>query len=297
MKFREYEKIHRLGKEEVEGILDVAVYVQEKIDGANTSIWMDPETKTIQCGSRTRHLPDSESFNGFTEYAKNHAGIKKFFEMNPALVLYGEWLVRHTIQYQETAYRKFYLFDIYNPETDEYLSQEDVIKTAQAFKIDFAPIVGEFKYSDVEGIKALVGKSSFGDRGEGVVIKPVKPFKNKFGSHVYAKLVTKSFKEDNAVVFEGNNKHSDTYWEVYFVNKFITLPRVQKVMNKLQPTINEKLDMKHIPRIMGTVYHDMITEEGWEIANEKQKIDFGALKRIADKKTKQIFIDILNDSI
>lgn len=38
--FIKYPKIHRLGKEETEGILNALCYIQEKIDGANTSIWI-----------------------------------------------------------------------------------------------------------------------------------------------------------------------------------------------------------------------------------------------------------------
>ena len=55
--------------------------------------------------------------------------------------------------------------------------------------------------------------------------------------------------------------------------------------------------MKHIPRIIGTVYHDLITEEAWEIANKAKKIDYDTLKRICQKKAKQVYIDILNDSL
>lgn len=36
--FKPYFKIHRLGKEETEGILIGECHVEEKIDGANTSI-------------------------------------------------------------------------------------------------------------------------------------------------------------------------------------------------------------------------------------------------------------------
>jgi len=54
-RFLKYPKIHRLGKSETEGILDGQCYIQEKIDGANTSIWMD-EDGTIHCGSRNNDL-------------------------------------------------------------------------------------------------------------------------------------------------------------------------------------------------------------------------------------------------
>ena len=74
MEFKTYPKIHRLGKEETDGLIEgteetLFLTIQEKIDGANTSIWMDKDG-VVQCGSRTRQLPADESFNGFVEWAK-----------------------------------------------------------------------------------------------------------------------------------------------------------------------------------------------------------------------------------
>ena len=38
--FERYHKIYRIEKSENQGILDGLCHVQEKIDGANASIWM-----------------------------------------------------------------------------------------------------------------------------------------------------------------------------------------------------------------------------------------------------------------
>ena len=106
MPFVEYKKIKRLGDEENDGILLGTCFIQEKIDGANTSIWI--EDGDIHCGSRTQDLYKSEKgFNGFVQYARTHAGIAKLLEANPSYRLYGEWLVRHTISYNETFYKEW----------------------------------------------------------------------------------------------------------------------------------------------------------------------------------------------
>src|SRR4051812_35005769 len=102
--FRSYGKIHRLGKEEVEGILSGLCHIQEKVDGANTSIWL-AENGELKMASRTRILGDEE-FNGFVPWVKAHPLIEDYLRNNPKHRLYGEWLVRHTIAYKETAYRK-----------------------------------------------------------------------------------------------------------------------------------------------------------------------------------------------
>jgi thiol-disulfide isomerase/thioredoxin len=293
MAHRHYGKIHRLGKEETEGILEGLCHIQEKVDGANAQIWI--EDGIIHTGSRTRDV-SNESFNGLTEYARNHQGIIKLLTEYPNYRLYGEWLVRHTIQYNETVYKKFYLFDIYHNETECFLDAMDVFDTAKAYGIEAVPYYGGIENPTMEQLMEFVGKSEFGDRGEGIVVKNY-DFMNVFGDFNFAKIVTPSFQEDNGIAFGGNNKHSDTYWEMYIVNKYMTLARIKKVMDKTQPLVDKALDMEHIPRIIGSAYHDMLTEEIWDITKKVPKVDFKALARLAQKKARQVYVDILNGSI
>lgn len=305
MEFRKYDKVHRLGKEETDGILLGTVHVEEKVDGANLSIWLGSGGE-IRVGSRNNDLTaNGNEFNGAVKYVNTHPGIKKFFEENNNCRLYGEWLVKHTIEYNPTAYKKFYLFDIFIESEIEagedtvprgFLNPQVVHDLANQYGIDVVPYLGKFENPTFEELKKLMGASKFGDRGEGIVLKNV-GFKNTFGDFCYAKIVDEAFKEDNGITFGGNNKFSDTYWEVWIMNKFIDVPRVQKIMNKIQPMVNERMDMKHIPRVMHAVYHDMITEEAWTISQKARKIDFDALQRVCYKKIKQVYVSILNDSI
>ena len=81
---------------------------------------------------------------------------------------------------------------------------------------------------------------------------------------------------------------------MYVVNKYMTLARVKKVMQKTQSLIDEKLDFKHVPRIINTAYHDMLTEEIWEIQDKVTgSFSFKTLSRIAQKKAKQLYVDQL----
>lgn len=294
--FRKYEKIHRLGKQETDGILDAPVHVQEKIDGANLQVWL--EDGVIHVGSRNNDVTDRpDGFNGAVEYVQNHEGIRKLFDLNPNLRLYGEWLVKHTIQYKETAYGKFYLFDIWDEEHQKFAETPWVNAVGQDFGIEVPHYYGEMLITDLKQLEELVGKSMLGEKGEGVVIKRA-DFKNKFGETVYAKLVAQEFMEENAITFGGNNKFSDTYRELWAVNKYMTLGRVRKICHKLQSETSERLDMKHIPEVMGRCHHDLFTEEMWEIAAKcSVPFDFKQFQRLAYKKAKQIFVDILHDSI
>lgn len=294
MNYRKYEKIHRLGKEETEGILSGVCYIQEKVDGANTSIWLK-DNGTLGTGSRSQEI--REGFNGFCDYVNSHKGIKAFFEAcGPRFTLYGEWLVRHTIAYNELAYKKFYLFDVYDNDLNAFVPISYVYSFAKAYSIEIVPLRATINNPTVEQLQEFVGMTDFGDRGEGIVIKNLQ-FKNMFGDMCYAKIVTESFKEDNGVVFGGNNKHSDAYHEVYVMNKYMTLERVQKIMHKFQPKIEGPFEMKHVPMIMGAAYHDLLTEEIWEIQKKTPAINFQTLKRLCDKKSKQIFVEIITNDI
>lgn len=308
--FIKYPKVKRLGHEDTDGILMGTVYVEEKIDGANASIWLD-ENGEIQCGSRTRQLKDG--FNGFVDYARSHEGIREYLTKSPRHRLYGEWLVRHTISYNETAYKHFYLFDILvEPETitesddeneDErerlvirqcsWLPIADVKSVAELFNIRTPRVFGGFQDPTPEQFDEFVGKTDLGLKGEGVVLKNP-GFINKWGDRVCAKVVTQEFKEDNALVFGGNNKHSETYVEQKMVNEFMTLARVKKVMQKIEPTIQGRLDMEHTSRIIQTAYHDMFEEELWTFAKKHKVIDFGALERLSMRKAAKVYHDILN---
>lgn len=295
-KFLSYPKIHRLGKEETEGILDREVTIQEKVDGANVSIWLDEGE--VKGGSRTRTLKDDESFNGFVEALKSNYKIEEWLSNNPTKRLYAEWLVKHTITYPDAAYRKIYLYDVYDDKDQVFLSQTKVEELAKSLGLEYPQVFIANKKVTEEEIKEYVGRTLVPDaaRGEGVVIK-AQDFVDKWGNHCYAKLVHEQFKEANAIVFGGNNKHSDSYQEMYVVNKYCTLGRVQKIINKLQPEVNHKLDLKDIPEIAGRCVHDMITEEAWEIFNKGTVIDNRKLKRLATKKYIQIYKDILDNSI
>lgn len=292
MEFKAYPKIHRLGKEETDGILEQPVTVQEKVDGANISIWI--RDGVVRCGSRTREL--TEGFNGFVDAVAANPLLLTYLNAWPRHRLYGEWLVKHTIAYPETAYRKIYLYDVYDEETEEYKSQGFVKDLAEELGLEYPQIFIQNRLVTEDQIKEVVGKSFIGPIGEGVVVKNPE-FTNKFGDHVYAKVVTEKFKEQNAVAFGGNNKHSETYWEMYIVNKYCTLARVQKVMQKIQATSERRLHMEATSQVANTAYHDLITEEAWDIAKKVPKVDFKALQRLSMKKFIQIYHDILNDTL
>jgi disulfide oxidoreductase YuzD len=285
--FLKYPKIHRYGLAEVEGILDSPVTIQEKIDGANVSIWLN-ENGEVRCGTRNRELPSTESFNGFQDYVYANPNIEKWCREHPNLRLYGEWLVPHTIRYPENAYHKIYLFDIYNNEDELFATQTLVERVASELGLEYPKIFVRDETMTLEQVKQYVGMSVIGDGGEGVVIKN-ETFVNRFGNFCYAKIVHENFKEQNKVAFGGNDKSLESYEEIKIMNKYCSHARVVKIMNKVQCSTDEPLGMKHTPRIAESCYYDLITEDMWEIIKKPMTINFKTLKGLCMKKFVRLY--------
>lgn len=241
-------------------------------------------------GSRNQEVTDRD-FGGFTKYAREHAGIVELLKDYPAYRLYWEWLRPHTIKYRETAYNKWYMFDIFDGK--EFLHTHEVDMLAKEYGI-WAPHLFWMYYNpSAETLESFVWKSELWPLGEGIVIRNYE-FVNKFWDSPYSKLVSQDFKESNALTFGGNNKHSESYWEMYVCNKYATAERVNKIINKIEQSLDRKILIEDTPRICWTVLHDIITEEAYEIFKKVPKIDNFKLKQLIMKKTAKIFKDILD---
>ena len=283
--FIKYPKIHRLGAEETEGILLGECYIQEKIDGSNVSIWKEGDDLHFA----SRNMEIIEGLNGFPEYIREHTGVAAILDGYPDYRLYGEWLTPHSVVYNDNCYRKFYLYDIWVG--DRMMLPDDVMFMAEEWDIQHVHKFAKLLNPTLEELNEYIGKSVLGEKGEGIVIKNPK-FKNKFNRMEYAKIVTEEFKEANSIIFGGNNKTSDLYWEQYIMNKYITIPRVKKAIDSL----DHNATMEDTARIGNTAYHDMLTEEIWSIQKKVKSVDFKSLQRLCIKKAIMLYHDILNNN-
>lgn len=128
MDYKKYQHIEKIGTTEVEGILEGKVSLFYKIDGTNSCIFLKDDN-TLGFGSRTRELTLDNDNGGFyasilfnkDEYNK----YLKYLQANPNHIIYGEWLIPHTIKrYKAEAWKKLYVFDIF----DNGLGEGIVIK-------------------------------------------------------------------------------------------------------------------------------------------------------------------------
>lgn len=295
MAFRPYLHVERFGNEEVLGIELGKVYVFPKLDGTNSSLWHTDiiEFKPQICaGSRNRELTLENDNAGFYNYIwQGETKHCEFLIKNSNLRLYGEWLVPHTLKtYREDAWRKFWIFDVYNDETEQYLSYDVYKPLLDEFGLDYIPPLQIIKNGSYENFVHVLNQNNFFIKdgegiGEGIVLKNY-DYYNKYGRQTWAKIITTEFKEQHHREMGAPEKNSKLV-EEEIVDKYCTEALITKVQTKIQNEMGG-WSSKYIPRLLETVYYDLIKEETWEIIKEfnNPRIDFKILKHFVISKTK-----------
>lgn len=148
------------------------IIIQEKIDGTNAAIRFDRETKSVVAQSRKNILNCDDNLRGFFEWAQRLDAAAIEAALGDTYILFGEWLVPHTVIYPEERYDQFYAYDIYSLTGNTYLPQHIVRATAQELGINYAPVFYEGEFTSWDDCKQYVGRTGLGgEYGEGIVVK------------------------------------------------------------------------------------------------------------------------------
>lgn len=291
--FRKYMHLERYGNDEVQGIELGRCYVFPKLDGTNASVWNGGDGD-ILAGSRNRLLSIEEDNAGFYQAMLNDDSIAEFLSYHPSLRLYGEWLVPHSLKtYRDEAWRKFYVFDVFDDDAQEFLPYEkyaDLLSTYDIEVIRPLAVIQNATYEnllrEVEGNSFLIqdGKGA----GEGVVIKNYQ-FKNRFGRVCWAKIVTNEFKEKHVSAMGCKELVGTKMVEQEIVDKYVTQALADKVFAKI---VNEHQgwNSKYIPRLLETVFYDLVNEEAWNFvkAHKMPTVNFKTLHTLCIMRVKEL---------
>lgn len=301
--FKEYMHIEKFGNLEVEGIELGQVYVFPKLDGTNGSIWWEEASNgergwEIKGASRTRQLSFDADNAGFLHYFYNENGYDSlhgdFLERHSHLRLFGEWLVPHTFKgYREDAWRKFYVFDVYNDDTHQYLSYEAYKPLLDQYGIEYIPPLAIIKNASYENFLRILNQNFFlcpdgGEPGEGIVIKNY-DYENKFGRQCFAKIIRNEFKDLHNKTMGSPEINMGRMNEERILNKVLTLALIDKTIAKIQ-TDHGAWIPRYIPELFGRIYYDIIKEELFDALKEINfgTINFKTLKAIMIMKIKQL---------
>lgn len=221
-------------------------------------------------------------------------GLSGFFKENSKLRLFGEWLVPHSLKtYREDAWKKFYVFDVYDDSKEKYLHYDEYKELLEKHGIDYIPalcIINNATYDnlliELENNKFLIQEGR--GFGEGIVIKNYN-YQNRFGRTVWAKLITNVFKEKHVEAMGATVKNMKEMTEGVICGEYVSKHLVDKVYAKI---VNEMdgWNSKYIPRLLSTVFYDLVNEELWNAIKKLKNptINFKTLNSLVIIRIKEL---------
>lgn len=295
MEFLKYQHVERYGSSEVKNIEKGTCYIFPKIDGTNSSVWL--ENGEICAGSRNRKLSLDNDNQGFYNSIINDEKIKDFLIKNPNLRLYGEWLVPHSLKtYDDTAWRKFYVFDVCVGDELNYLYYDEYSKLLDEFDIEYIKPIRIIENPTEDNLIECLRLNTYlitdNGIGEGIVIKNY-DFKNHGGHIKWAKIISSEFLEVSHRKIPKKSNPDDFEIEQDITDRFVTTALIEKEYAKVINENNGIFENKLIPKVLNTVYYCLITEEFWDILKKYKnpKINFKALQNKVFDKVRPIILN------
>ena len=297
--FKQYQHIERFGTDEVSDIELGNCHIFPKIDGTNGTIWK--EDGDIHFGSRNRDLENSDN-QGFKESLSNDKRIINYFNKHQDHRIFGEWLVPHSLKtYRDDAWRKFYIFDVCvdTDEGYEYLPYEVYSPMLDEYDLDLIPLMAYVKNGSYEQFIKLLESNTFLVKdglgaGEGIVIKNYS-YRNKYGRMTWAKIVRAEFREVHSKTMGAPIINGEVMVEEKIVEKYVTSSVIEKEYQKIA-VAEGRWKSQYIPRLLSLVYHELITEDMWNITKEfkNPRINFKTLNNLVIQKIKTEKQEIFN---
>jgi hypothetical protein len=243
----------------------------------------------------------------------------------PHLIFYGEWLVPHTLKtYRESAWRRFYIFDVYDRTTGLYIPFETYAALFEAYNAEFPdtqldyihplctinnPTQDQLK-QQTETNTYLVGEGA--GVGEGIVAKNY-AWRQAHRDQVWAKVVRNEFKDKMNKTFGAPHKEgARRELEFEIADEFITPTLVGKNLAKVLIAVAESVVEKDsgavpmspnfqqhmlanyrgrvIPQLLERVWYDFITEELWAVLKKHRNatLDFKLMRGQVTNRIKAI---------
>lgn len=241
------------------------VWIEEKIDGSNTSCEIDEHGK-FRCYGRKWEL--GEWYTNMGAYQKLLALEATIREhVSPNIMLYFEYLSLHHVRYSADKENGIYLIGARDKQSDKYLTPDKVYEIAASIGVETPACLYHGQFKDWSIAESLVGTSKFGaKKGEGVIVKA---YDQKCGIRM-VKLVTDDFREimkyDPARI---QAKIDEERKKTELAKQVVTEARIRKQLYTMRDegiiqtvdgmTPDEKtIAIKNIGKL---IYHDCIKEE------------------------------------
>jgi ATP-dependent RNA circularization protein (DNA/RNA ligase family) len=276
-----YMHVERIGKDEVDGILNGIVHIFPKLHGSNAYVLL--EDGKIKCFSRNHEIKkigsaevSNQNFAKFYEYCQEN--LQTFFEHWPNYVLYGEFLIPHAgVNYKKEYQYKFYVFDVFSKTTNEFLDYFVYSVLLEIYGIEYIPVFGFIENPTIENIIEIAESNRYllddnQEFAEGVVIKNYS-YKNRNNKVIWAKYVNEKFINNKGIKLQPIVKRAA---EQDFVSEHINLLEIDKEKSKLIVEYGQ-WENRLIPILGQNVFDSFITDyshltEGLDASKLKKSI-------------------------
>ncbi len=292
--FTKYQHIERLGTSETDGILNGMCYITPKIDGTNASMWFDAG---IKFGGRNRELTPGKNTDerGFAAKFGEDERVIRFFNDNPTIRLFGEYLIKNHIRtYNENAWFEFYIFDAYDGE--DIIPYPEMKALIEPYGLTVIPTLWEGENPTEEILNNCLSKTGeylcTEGVGEGIVIKNYN-YRNKYGRQTWAKIITQEYASSHKVKMARMPAERAT--ECAIAEKYMTQDYIKKEYAKFIEIIEKEgleWGSKLIARALHTIWHEFLKEEAYNFVKEFKNptINFKILQDECFDKIKKIIL-------
>lgn len=281
MEFKPYQHIEKLGTPATEGLLDGVVSVFPKLDGTNASIWREGMQDRLHFGSRNRELSLEKDNHGFMNAFINSGKqiiVHKLLDELGNVIIFGEWLIPNNIKnYKDDAWRKFYVFDVFDLDTFEYRDYEEwrgVVYSAseKCNLIQIVPAIDKVNGSDVDVDLYLIGNNYLMKDGcgvgEGIVIKRY-GYKNPFGHTVWGKVIHSDYTQKKV---QRSQAPKDSV-ESQIIDKFFDLSIINKEWGIIRKDGHWTSEGSY-NLLWGPSYYPRLIEQCWKIFLTEEVYNF-----------------------
>ena len=281
------------------------INITEKVDGSNASIRLNETGDKFLAFSRNLPLDENNTLSGFWNYAQK-LDVNMLKGRNQ--IIFGEWMGNgdrmNKILYTSTR-GKWIVFDIYDINTEHYLSSEEVKEFCKNNGLEYVTEFYHGPFISWEHVQSFLHKNSYGNTQEGVVVRnessKIRNLGREHSSRPYVvKIVNTEFaesmglkKKEYKIVTEEMKAAKER--ELNLMKSIVTDNRIDKVMGKaiIDGELPQNLEPKDMSMVLKCVsrkvWEDIVKEEN-EIVESIGKNAGKLMGKIVAERLKKVLI-------
>lgn len=288
-----FPKIDRL-----ESRLGYDAVLEEKLDGSNFRFCLEEHleeqyhtnSRDIAFGSRNiaykNESDESNQFEDAIEFVKENASVDEIraVEDEAAFTFFGEAMEPNHLDYNWDEIPDFLGFDVYDMESETFLSPDEVADVFETIGVPVTPRVDRVQAGLAPAeIEELIPESEYAEyRAEGVILKDPREPRRR------AKVVREDFKEVSPSPTTSEELPNDDTAEFFYT--YFTEQRIQKTIYKLvREGDYDSPSMQMMQELPHAVVCDVFEEEAENIVMENDLvIDTERLRELLGQRAPSI---------